>query len=245
MAKPIMVQSPPVPVSAPAPDTQFVTPVPIISPQYCKPYPFDLAIVRKVKIFSTGNFIVTDTNGNVILEVKNRALLFTPRRVLIDAVGNPVATLRKKLMSAHSRWQVFRGDSEDPCDLAFSVKKPGKLQWMKTTLHVYLANNKNEDVCDYKVVESRSNKRSCIIYAGETSTVVAHKMYEKRTVKSVLLGKKNFMVTVYPNIDYAFIVALITILDAISEARRRASGANAGGASAGGANAGGASAGGF
>jgi hypothetical protein len=70
-------------------------------------------------------------------------------------------------------------------------------------------------------------------------------MYEKRTVKSVLLGKKNFMVTVYPNIDYAFIVALITILDAISEARRRASGANAGGASAGGANAGGASAGGF
>jgi hypothetical protein len=97
MAKPIMVQSPPVPVSAPAPDTQFVTPVPIISPQYCKPYPFDLAIVRKVKIFSTGNFIVTDTNGNVILEVKNRALLFTPRRVLIDAVGNPVATLRKKV----------------------------------------------------------------------------------------------------------------------------------------------------
>jgi uncharacterized protein YxjI len=42
-------------------------------------------------------------------------------------------------------------------------------------------------------------------------------MHEKRTVKSVLTGKDNFMVTVYPNIDHAFIIALIVILDAIDE----------------------------
>lgn len=41
-------------------------------------------------------------------------------------------------------------------------------------------------------------------------------MHKKHTAQSLLLGKTNFMVTVYPGIDYAFIVALIVILDAIN-----------------------------
>lgn len=42
-------------------------------------------------------------------------------------------------------------------------------------------------------------------------------MHKKHTVQSVLIGKDNFAVTVYPNVDYAFIVALIVILDEINE----------------------------
>lgn len=38
-------------------------------------------------------------------------------------------------------------------------------------------------------------------------------MHKKNTVTSALFGKDNFMVTVYPGIDQAFIVALIVILD--------------------------------
>lgn len=41
-------------------------------------------------------------------------------------------------------------------------------------------------------------------------------MHKKTSIQSVLLGKDKFMVTVYPNIDYAFIVALIVILDEIN-----------------------------
>ncbi|XP_030928005.1 protein LURP-one-related 15-like [Quercus lobata] len=211
VAKPFMVQ--PLPVIAPA-GTLFVTPVPIIGPQYCELYPVDLAIIRKVMIISDGNFVVTDTNGNVILKVKGAILSLRDRRVLIDGTGNPIVTLRQKMMTAHDRWQVFRGDSEDPFDLIFSVKRSSLLQ-LKTKLLVYLANNRNEDVCDYKV-EGSWFEKSCIIYAGESSTVVAQ-MHEKMTVKSILIGKDNFMVTVYPNIDYAFIVTLIVILDAINQ----------------------------
>lgn len=43
-------------------------------------------------------------------------------------------------------------------------------------------------------------------------------MHKKITAKSLLIGKDNFMVTVYPNIDQAFIVSLIVILDAINAA---------------------------
>lgn len=42
-------------------------------------------------------------------------------------------------------------------------------------------------------------------------------MHKKHTVQSILIGKDQFMVTVYPNIDYAFVVALIVILDEINE----------------------------
>ena len=38
-------------------------------------------------------------------------------------------------------------------------------------------------------------------------------MHSKHTVTSVLFGKDNFMVTVYPGVDHAFIVALVVILD--------------------------------
>ena len=38
-------------------------------------------------------------------------------------------------------------------------------------------------------------------------------MCKKTTVRSVLVGKDNYSVTVHPNVDYAFIVALIVILD--------------------------------
>lgn len=42
-------------------------------------------------------------------------------------------------------------------------------------------------------------------------------MHKKHTVESMLIGKDKFMVTVYPNIDYAFVVALIVILDGINK----------------------------
>jgi len=42
-------------------------------------------------------------------------------------------------------------------------------------------------------------------------------MHKKHSVQSVLLGKDKFMVTVYPNVDYAFIAAIIVILDGINK----------------------------
>ncbi|KAB1224565.1 Protein LURP-one-related 15 [Morella rubra] len=154
-----------------------------------------------------------DVNGNVIFKIKGALLTLRDRRVLIDAAGNPIVTLRQKMMSAHDRWQVFRGESVEPNDLIFSVKRSSMIQ-LKAKLHVFLANNTKEDVCDFRV-EGSWLERSCTIYAGESSTLVAQ-MHTKHTVQSILIGKDNFTVTVYPNIDYAFIVSLIVILEAIN-----------------------------
>ncbi|CAH2053825.1 unnamed protein product [Thlaspi arvense] len=41
-------------------------------------------------------------------------------------------------------------------------------------------------------------------------------MHKNKTLQSVFLGKDKFSVTVYPNVDYAFIASLIVILDDVN-----------------------------
>lgn len=44
-------------------------------------------------------------------------------------------------------------------------------------------------------------------------------MNREYTVKNIVLGKDAFGVTIYPQVDYAFVVALIVMLDEINEDR--------------------------
>ncbi|XP_004492957.1 protein LURP-one-related 10-like [Cicer arietinum] len=186
----------------------------IFGPQYCAPYPLDLAVVKKVMTISDGNFTVTDVNGNIVFKVKGSLLTLRDRRVLVDAAGYPIVTLRRKIVTMHDRWEAYRGESTDAKDLIFTLKRSSLIQF-KTKLDVFLAGNTKEDVCDFKVKGSWL-ERSCIVYAGESNNIVAQ-MHKKHTLKSVLIDKDHFMVTVYPNVDYAFIVALIVILDEIND----------------------------
>ncbi|KAG5088984.1 hypothetical protein GLYMA_01G129100v4 [Glycine max] len=185
----------------------------IINPKYCAPYNVDLAIVRKV-LALTDSFTVTDVNGQIVFSLKASLMTLHDHRVLLDAAGEPVVTLRRKLMTAHDRWEVFRGGSTEPKDLIFSVKRSSFFQ-LKTKLDVFLANNTKEEVCDFKVKGSWF-ERSCVVYAGESLNIVAQ-MHKKHTLQSIAFGKDNFMVTVYPNIDSAFIATLILIIDEINK----------------------------
>ena len=45
-------------------------------------------------------------------------------------------------------------------------------------------------------------------------------MKPKRTISNVLLGRDTFVVTVNPGADYAFVVALVVILDEIKKERK-------------------------
>ncbi|KAK6943224.1 LURP-one-related [Dillenia turbinata] len=191
-------------------------PVAVISPQFCAPYPVDLMIVRKLLAVTEGNFVVTDVNGAIIFRIKGTFFSIRDRRVLLDAAGAPIVSLQQKILTAHRRWKVFRGDSSDPKDLLFSAKKASLIQF-KTELDVFLATNTKEEVCDFKVKGSWL-ERACTIYAGNSSTVIAQ-MHRKHNVQSIVLGKDNFAVTVYPHVDYAFIVALVVILEEVNEDR--------------------------
>lgn len=188
----------------------------VVGQQFCAPYPVDLSIVRKLLKITEGNFSVTDVNGNVMFTVKGKFFSLHDKRVLLDASGQPVLTLKQKALSMHRRWEAFRGESTDSKDLLFSVRKSSMFQF-KTQLDVFFSANTKEDNCDFKVKGSWL-ERSCTITLGDTSTIIAQ-MHRKHTASSILLGKDNFGVTVYPNVDYAFIVAIVVILEEINEDR--------------------------
>ena len=71
----------------------------------------------------------------------------------------------------HDRWQVFRGESIDPKDLIFSVKRTFIIQPKATKLNVFLANNTEEGICDYRV-KGTFLERSAKIYKGGLKTLV-------------------------------------------------------------------------
>ncbi|KAB1221829.1 Protein LURP-one-related 15 [Morella rubra] len=103
------------------------------------------------------DFSLADVNrNNIVFGVQGDFFKLHDGVRLHDAAGDPFVTLRKKIMTAHSRWQVFRGNSIESKDLLFSARKSSMLQ-VKTKLHVFLANNTAEDVCDFKVKESSSH----------------------------------------------------------------------------------------
>ncbi|XP_073135466.1 protein LURP-one-related 15-like [Henckelia pumila] len=170
--------------------------VAVISPQFCVNEPIELTLVRKRK-----SFRVTDVNDNIMLTVKGKFFSLRERRVLYDVAGNPLITFQPKFPSLHGRWVVFRGggESADSMDLLFSVK---------SKRDVFLATNTQEELCDFKIESSWLN-RSCVIYAGGDSSNIVAKM---QSAQSFLFGGDTFKVTVYSNVDYAFIVALVVIL---------------------------------
>ncbi|MED6172175.1 hypothetical protein PIB30_047654 [Stylosanthes scabra] len=180
----------------------------IINPQYCVPHELDLIITKPVTFGGENNFTVTDTNKNVVFTVVGpiSPMLMPKERFLRDARGNTVLHLRKAI--GDDIWKAYRGGSTEQGDLIFTrwLAPPFQLQ---ATMGVFLANNNITQVCDFKLRKQNSFGQSWLVCVAESDTVIAEIKHEVFT----WFSRKKFMVKVYPNIDYAFIVALTVTLE--------------------------------
>ncbi|KAJ6395267.1 hypothetical protein OIU77_020516 [Salix suchowensis] len=89
-------------------------------------------------------------------------------------------------------------------------------RFMKDASDIFLPNSKGGGP-DFKV-KGGYGENSCSILLGNSNTMLAQ-MHRKHSLKSKVLETDNFGVTVYPNVDYAFIIALVVILDEINADR--------------------------
>ncbi|KAK2398927.1 protein LURP-one-related [Trifolium repens] len=188
----------------------------IIGPQYCAPAtrPIELIVIKERM---GNNFTIRDINDNVIFIVKSSPeTLFATRedRFLYDANGNPILHLRRMLQTADdSCWKAYRGESTEAKDYIFTRKRSSLFQ-LRTKLNVFLANNNTGD-CDFVVVKADLFGESWKVLIGNSDNVVAQINKKPRA----LFSREKFMVTVCPNIDYAFIVALTVTLTSSSRNR--------------------------
>ncbi|CAN6203454.1 unnamed protein product [Urochloa humidicola] len=193
-------------------------PLAVVSPQFCAARTVPLTVTKKAVSFSGGDFTVTDAGGAAVLRVEGVSFSFRRRRVLHDAAGRPILTMERKVFSMHDAWKVFTGDSTSSRDLLFTVKRTSVFQ-LKTSMGVFLAGNTAEQVCDFKI-KGNYFERTCAFYRGNSNSMIAQ-MKRKFTVSNVLLGKDTFSVTVFPNVDYVFITALVVILDEVHRKRSK------------------------
>ncbi|CAH1450597.1 unnamed protein product [Lactuca virosa] len=184
-------------------------PVSVIGSQFMAPFQLDVIVDTTLR----GNIVITDMNHKILLKVKPCDTSFRHQRVLVDADDKPIAMIREKLMTLHGRWSVFRGESESNSDIIFSAKIHNLIQF-KTGVDVFLENKTSSaDVCDFKMKGSWSN-RNCTIFVGDTSTPIAQ-MSKMQSSKNMKWVEGKFMVTIYPKVDYAFVVTLIAIVEAM------------------------------
>ncbi|KAK1430911.1 hypothetical protein QVD17_14021 [Tagetes erecta] len=191
-------------------DQAAVTPVCVIGQQFIIPNPLEVIVETN----PGGNLLVTDINHKVMLKVKQCNTTFHHQLLLLHVDNRPIAMVRNKLMSGHKRWKVYLGDSIAKSDMIFSTQAAHAIKYSKTNVHVLLANKKRKkDAWDFMIKGSWS-KRSCAIYMGDSSNIIARMRGTVEVVENTRFGKDRFTLEVYANVDYAFIVTLIAIVDA-------------------------------
>ncbi|PKA51867.1 Protein LURP-one-related 15 [Apostasia shenzhenica] len=193
------------------------SPVVVVDPKYCARYIVDLTVAEKALTITDADYAITDAHANVLFKVKGKILSLHDRCFLQDADGNTLLSIQKKRLSAHRKWQVFRGESWEESALLFSVKKSSVIQH-NTKLDVCLAANSGEGGSPDFVVKGGHHERSATIYLGESDVVLA-RVTQEHKLKDKIMGKDVFGVSVYPNVDYAFIAAVVVVLHEINEDR--------------------------
>jgi len=175
------------------------TPVEVIGPQFIKSqHPVELTISWNKARSARKYLEVADVEGTLLSQIKNKTFTMHNRNILHDANGKIMLTLRHKMRTMHGRWEVFRGKNED--DLLFSAKRSSAFG-TKNQLHIFLSSNTTEEIPNYKIDGSWSDK-SFIVSLGGSNTTIAE----------IIWKRDKIAVKVAPCVDYAFIATLVVFL---------------------------------
>jgi hypothetical protein len=184
-------------------------PVSVIGSQFIAQDQFDIIVDR----YANGNLLVTDINHKILLKVKPCTTHFNSQLVVLDADDKPIVTIREQSLTAHGGMNVFRGDSKNKSDLIFHTKKHHLIQ-MKTNVDVFLGNKASgKHVNDFNI-KGNWSKKDCTINRGDTSATIAQ-MYKMQSTDKKKFVNDKFMTTIYPTVDYVFVVTLIAIVEAM------------------------------
>jgi len=188
--------------------------LPVVGSQFCAPYhmlEFTVQKKKRNRTCSGADLMINDSDGRLIARVDGRECSLRDKRVVRNALGEPLVTLRRKLVSINHKWEAFRGEKTDPARLLFSARTSSVLQ-LKTSVNVYMPYNTEEEQWNFKV-KGDYLERSSVFYYG--AQIIAE-LSRKRSEANQLLDKDIFLVKVHPGIDYLFIVSLLVVLDEIS-----------------------------
>jgi uncharacterized protein YxjI len=166
-----------------------------------------LAVTKKVLSFSGGDWTISDPAGNILFRVDGKVWTVRNRMYVLDAAGYKVISMQRKILSLHAVWHMYAGDSEQ---LVCTVKKSSILQ-LRPSMNVFLASNTTESMPDF-TLKGNFLERNLTIFRGQEAIA---QVTRQITFTNLLIDKDTFGITVFPGGDYAFVIALLVIMDAI------------------------------
>ncbi|CAN1325600.1 Protein LURP-one-related 14 [Linum perenne] len=182
--------------------------VSVVGDGYCFPYCKELVVKKTIKGLSNAQFEVFDPCGNLLLRVEGGVWNLRMKRVFRDPSGFPLLTLYGKSITFWHKWSAYANDDIPDDNLLFTVKQSHPLQ-IKKDLNVYLSKTGLVDAPDFNVTGSYTSL-SFKVYKGHR---ILAEVKHNFTLESFYKGKERFTIKVYPEVDYAFIIALLVIID--------------------------------
>ncbi|CAN1325601.1 Protein LURP-one-related 14 [Linum perenne] len=181
--------------------------VSVVGDGYCFPYCKELVVKKTIKGLSNAQFEVFDPCGNLLLRVEGGVWNLRMKRVFRDPSGFPLLTLYGKSITFWHKWSAYDQGMITNDNLLFTVKQSHPLQ-IKKDLNVYLSTGL-VDAPDFNVTGSYTSL-SFKVYKGHR---ILAEVKHNFTLESFYKGKERFTIKVYPEVDYAFIIALLVIID--------------------------------
>ncbi|KAJ4763739.1 LURP-one-like protein (DUF567) [Rhynchospora pubera] len=196
----------------------------VISEEYCSEQERELT-VRKTSLFAQGDgFAVYDhCTGELVFRVDMYPAV-SGELVLMNPVGAPILTVRKKRPSLHHRWEGFAGERVEGQHQKplFTVRRSsifgGNRAGMVVEVHGGVGLTEAET--EYRI-EGSFSQRCCkvlfegIASKGEAASLVAEIKRKVDPDAHVVLGKDVFSLFLAPHFDAAFAMGLVLVLDQI------------------------------
>ncbi|XP_076904969.1 protein LURP-one-related 15-like [Bidens hawaiensis] len=184
-------------------------PVVIVDQKYCSTYPMQLTFEKDHA--AEDKFKIIDDDGNLLFKAKKKKNGY---RNMVDESDQTIISFATKHISVHRRRQAYKGDHHEHHRL-FTVKKTRGHKSFR--FDVYMTSNMTESTFNYRVYDNFKDGTSTI-FAQDKVTVLAQLHTEVSHQKTVKTQEK-FAVSVSPNVDKAFISALLIIREEVRRSR--------------------------
>lgn len=172
---------------------------------------------RKSLLLNCSGFTVYNAKGNLAFRVENYPSPCLNEIVLMDAIGIPLFTIRRKRFTLLDQWEIYKGEeastsaSAKPC---FSAKKHFTLLRSESMAHLTSGAASGGAIKSKYDVESSFSKRSCAVY--DERRVKAAEIQLKEVACNKTFKSDVFRLTVRPGFDTALAMAIVIVLEQMS-----------------------------
>ncbi|KAG6503138.1 protein LURP-one-related 8-like [Zingiber officinale] len=180
-----------------------------------------LTVWRRSLLLNGNGFTVFDAKGKLVFRVDNYASGSRTEVVLMDGVGEPLLTVRRKRssialplatltqkLSLGEQWMIYEG--EDRANPRFVVKRHLNPLYSRALARVTPCASDAKSCQGYKVEGSYAQRR-CAILDDERQRVV--EMKRKESAKGVSFGLDVFHLIVQPGFDASVAMTIVLLLE--------------------------------